>query len=319
MRNIFVIDNKETLKDKIKKSFIEEKEVKVKKIFPKDYEKVFKDIPDIIVINEVNIEGNILKICKNIRNNEDNLITPIIVVSNNNEKKHIIDILKNQVDLFVESPVNDKILFYSIKNLLRLLNSNRTVSPLTGLPGNVQIQAEMKKRLMSGKNFEMLYVDLDNFKAYNDTYGFGNGDEMIKFTAKVISKNVFKSSENNFVGHIGGDDFVAITEDENFEKICQNIIAEFDSEVLDYYNKEDRERGYIEVENRKGIMEQFALTSISIGAVECNNKRFKNVLEIGEAGAVVKHLAKTIFGSTYVIDRRKNREKRLDKANKMIK
>ena len=319
MRNIFVIDNKDTLKEKIKKFFAEEKEIRVKKILSKDYEKVFKNIPDIIIINETSIEENVLDLCKNIRNNEDNLITPIVVVSANNDKKHIIEILKNQVDLFIESPVNDKILFYSIKNLLRLLNSNRTVSPLTGLPGNVQIQAEIKKRLMSGRDFEMLYLDLDNFKAYNDTYGFSNGDEMIKFTARVISKNVFKGSENNFVGHIGGDDFVAITEDVNFEKICQNIIAEFDSEVLDYYNKEDRERGYIEVENRKGIMEQFALTSISIGAVEANNKRFKNVLEVGEAGAVVKHLAKTIFGSTYVIDRRKNREKRLDKPRKKIR
>ena len=89
------------------------------------------------------------------------------------------------------------------------------VSPLTGLPGNVQIQAEMKKRLSNKKKYTMLYIDLDNFKAYNDTYGFSKGDEIIKFTAKLILKNVMKN-EDNFVGHIGGDDFVAISEDENY-------------------------------------------------------------------------------------------------------
>ena len=98
--------------------------------------------------------------------------------------------------------------------------------------------------------------------------------------------------------------------DEDFEKICQNIIAEFDAQVKKFFSDEDYERGYIEVENRKGIAEQFPLTSISIGAVEVTKERFKNTLEIGEAGANVKHLAKTIFGSTYVIDRRKNRDER---------
>ena len=122
--------------------------------------------------------------------------------------------------------------------------------------------------------------------------------------------------ERNFVGHIGGDDFVAIVEDDDYERICQNIIAEFDKSVEACFTKEDIERGYIEVENRKGILEQFPLTSISVGVVEFTEKRFKNTLEIGEAGAAVKHLAKTIFGSTYVIDRRKNRDEVFEKGDK---
>ena len=121
-------------------------------------------------------------------------------------------------------------------------------------------------------------------------------------------------NEQNFVGHIGGDDFVAIVEGDDYEQVCQNIIAEFDKSVEKYFSKEDVERGYIEVENRKGVMEQFPLTTISVGVVEVTPERFKNTLEIGEAGAAVKHLAKTIYGSTYVIDRRKNREEIFDKA-----
>lgn len=176
----------------------------------------------------------------------------------------------------------------------------------------------MKRRLQNGTEFAMLYADLDNFKAYNDTYGFSNGDEIIKFTAKVLTKNVLKDDENdqNFVGHIGGDDFIAIVEGNDYEKICQDIIAEFDSQISKFFNKEDYDRGYMEVENRKGILEQFPLTSISIGVVDVTKERFRNTLEIGEAGAAVKHLAKTIYGSTYVIDRRKNRDEVYERVDK---
>ena len=112
--------------------------------------------------------------------------------------------------------------------------------------------------------------------------------------------------DNNFVGHIGGDDFIAIVEDEDYEKICQNIVLEFDKNVKKYFSDDDVEKGYLEVPNRKGIIEEFPLTTISVGAVEVEPGRFHNTLEIGEAGAQVKHLSKTIPGSTYVIDRRKH-------------
>lgn len=320
MKFIYVVDKEDNLKIKLEDVFKQEKDTKIKKIPPEDFDKMIKNIPDILVINEDNLGEDIIKYCKRVRTDDDNSITPIIVVSSNKETSHIVNILKNEVELYLENPVDKEILYYNIKNIIRLLNSNRMVSPLTGLPGNVQIQAEMKKRLSNNKEFAMLYIDLDNFKAYNDTYGFSNGDEIIKFTAKVIQDNVFaEENERNFVGHIGGDDFIAIVEGENYERIAQNIITEFDTGLYKFFNKEDIEKGYLEVENRKGIMEQYPLTSISIGVVDVAKDRFKNTLEIGEAGAAVKHLAKTIYGSTYVIDRRKNRDENFDKAaNKKI-
>ena len=152
-----------------------------------------------------------------------------------------------------------------------------------------------------------MYVDLDNFKAYNNVYGFLNGDEIIKFTARCVANHLHDTEdESNFVGHIGGDDFVAITANTNCEKICQDIILEFDQGVLKYFNKSDIEKGYLEIPNRKCVIEQFPLTSISIAVVVVDKGRFKNVLEIGESAAQVKHLAKMTPGSTYVIDRRKN-------------
>ena len=160
--------------------------------------------------------------------------------------------------------------------------------------------------MFNKEEFGVLYLDLDNFKAYNDVYGFIKGDEIIKFTARTIVRNVHKLQNNDcFVGHIGGDDFVAIVSKTDYDEICKNIINDFDTEILSYFTEEDRKRGYIEVANRRGILEDFPLTSISIGVVDAGIDRFENILEIGEVGAQVKHLAKTILGSSYVIDRRK--------------
>lgn len=318
MKKIYIVDENQKLLQSLKETMKKEKSINIKRYSSEEIEEALSNIPDIFIINEDNISIEVENLCKIIRSSEDNAITPIIVVSENNDEEHVIEILKSDVEIVLNSPVNSEILYYSIMNFIKLLNRNRMISPLTGLPGNVQIQAEIESRLSKGRKYAMMYVDLDNFKAYNDTYGFSNGDEMIKLTARVITKNVLErdDKERNFVGHIGGDDFVAIVEDNNYEEICQNIIAEFDKSVEKHFTKEDAERGYIEVENRKGVMEQFPLTSISVGVVEVTKQRFKNTLEIGEAGAVVKHLAKTISGSTYVIDRRKNRDEKLDKTDK---
>lgn len=311
MKNIYLLDNGEELRETLKSAFKKDKGLRIKSHSIDNFQKILRYIPELLLINEDSLEEgqDIIEICKEIRENVDNTKTPIIIISSNKKTEHVIDILKSDVELYLTAPIDEQILYYSIKNILRLLNSNRMVSPLTGLPGNVQIQAEMQKRLLNNQHFAMLYVDLDNFKAYNDTYGFANGDEIIKLTARLITKNIMgDNDDDNFVGHIGGDDFVAIVEGDGFEKTCQNIIAEFDKQIGKYFTEEDFNRGYIEVENRKGIMEHFPIISISIGVVEVTNDRFKNSLEIGEAGAAVKHLAKTIFGSTYVIDRRKNPE-----------
>ena len=307
MQIIYLIDNEENLKKELIQTFKEDKIYKFKQIKKENFEIALKDIPSLIIINEDSIENDVIELCRKIRNNDDNAITPIIVVSSNTSREHKIKILKEAVTYYIKKPIDFEYLYYTIKNITNLLYINRKVSPLTNLPGNVQIQAEMKKRLWRKEYFVMLYLDLDNFKAYNDVYGFVQGDEIIKFTARTIVKNVHcKDEDNNFVGHIGGDDFVAILEDHDFEKICQNIILEFDNNIKKYFSESDIRRGYLEVPNRKGIIEEFPLTSISIGAVEVPAGRFHNTLEIGEAGAQVKHLSKTIPGSTYVIDRRKS-------------
>lgn len=306
VQEIYIIDDDQKLISQIQEMFENEKEYKFKRVITKDIDIAIRNIPAAIIINENNIDKDILQLCKQIRENEDNCITPVIVLGEEWKKQHRIDILKTGIEYYIIKPIDLDYLYYTIKNIVKLMYINRRISPLTGLPGNVQIQTEMKKKLLGTEEFAVLYVDLDNFKAYNDLYGFTKGDEIIKFTAKTISRNVHQvKAEYSFVGHIGGDDFIAIVSRVDYEQICRNIIAEFDKQVLDFFTQEDANRGYVEVANRRGIMEQFPLTSISIGVVIADKDRFKSPLEIGENGAQVKHLAKTIMGSAYVIDRRK--------------
>ena len=305
-QEIYVIEDNEVLTNKLKKIFENEKEYIFINVNSNNVEEGMQTIPDLIIIDEDNISANTVDICNFIRKNNDNLITPIMVISSTIDKEHRLNILKTDVEYFIKSPMDDEYIYYTIRNIIRLMSSNRKVSPLTGLPGNIQIQVELRKRLLKKEEFAILYFDLDNFKEYNDTYGFLKGDEVIKFTAKTILRIMHQYKlEDSFVGHIGGDDFVGIISDIDYEKLCQDIIMVFDNNIKEYFNKEDIVKGYLEVENRKGIIEQFPITAISIGVVKVNPGEYKNPLEIGEVGAQVKHLAKTQIGSSYAINRRK--------------
>ena len=307
VQEIYIIDDNVELVKELTTLFEHEKEYKFKSVKTEDIDLALKNIPSLIIINEDGIEVEITNLCKKIREDDDNIITPIVVIGEKRDKEHRLSILKLCVEYYIVKPVDSQYLYYTIKNLVRLMYMNRRVSPLTGLPGNVQIQTEIKKRLLKKEEFAILYLDLDNFKSYNDLYGFTKGDEIIKFTARTISRNIHANEvEDSFIGHIGGDDFIAIVPHADYEQICKDIIKEFDEKVLNYFTKEDATRGYLEVANRRGIIEEFPLTAISIGVVIAEKGKFRNVLEIGEVAAQVKHLAKSIVGSTYVIDKREN-------------
>lgn len=305
VQEIYIIDDDDSSILIFRELFKNDPDYKFISVKTQQIDIALKNIPSLIVINEDAIDRNVVELCKKIRKDEDNTITPVIVVSSKDSKDHRVKILQQSVEYYIKKPVDEEYLYYTVKNLNRLLSSNRRVSPLTGLPGNVQIHAELKKRITNKQPFSVLYLDLDNFKAYNDVYGFLKGDEIIEFTADMITKLVHSDElENTFVGHIGGDDFVAIVPGIDCEKLCQNLIAYFDRHVKKFFTDEDLEKGYIEVANRRGIIEKFPLTSLSIGVVMADVGRFHNILEIGEIGAQVKHAAKSVMGSCYAVDKR---------------
>ena len=309
LQEIYIIDDKAELVNKMNDIFKKERGYHFVSVKSDEMETVLKNIPTLIIVEDDNTEMTAVSICETIRTNEDNNITPVIVVSSNSDHNYILEILGMAVQQYIIKPIDNEYFYYTIKNIIDFVTINRRISPLTGLPGNVQIQAEMKKRLLKKESFAVMYYDLDNFKAYNDVYGFSHGDEVIKLLARIIVKNVHEiESGNNFVGHIGGDDFVSIIDKYDYDKLCRKIIDEFDGNIIKYYTDEDLERGYVEVANRRGIIEKFPIISLSIAVVEIENGNFRNTLEIGEVSAQVKHLAKTETGSAYVINRRRSRK-----------
>ena len=222
IQDIYVIDDKNELIVTLNKLFEGMNEYRFINVKAEELSVALKNIPALIIVDEDNTDVSIFEICNTIRNDDDNNITPVAVVSSNIEKEHRVEVLKTSVQYYIKKPIDEQYLFYTVKNIIDLLYTNRKVSPLTGLPGNVQIQAEMKKRLLKNEVFAILYIDLDNFKAYNDVYGFSNGDEIIKFTAKVISQYAHNlENSDNFVGHIGGDDFVAIVSKTDYDKFAK--------------------------------------------------------------------------------------------------
>jgi diguanylate cyclase (GGDEF)-like protein len=183
--------------------------------------------------------------------------------------------------------------------------SNLDANPLTRLPGNIAIVKAIKSKIGCGKPYAIGYADLNNFKAYNDKYGFNKGDQVISFAAKVIVGAVNKlSPEDNFVGHVGGDDFIFVCGYEKANEICELITETFDKEIPKFYSEEDRNKGYIVVEDRRGVISQFPLVSIAIGMVSDEGKKFANLGQVNHSLTQLKKYAKSFQGSAYVRDRR---------------
>jgi diguanylate cyclase (GGDEF)-like protein len=191
------------------------------------------------------------------------------------------------------------------KRLKKLEEMSLDTSPLTRLPGGLSIERKLQEHIALDSPTAFCLLDIDNFKIFNDYYGYAKGNELIKATAGIIGEAVATyGNGNEFIGHIGGDDFVVITKPELFGKICNAITANFDKRVLDHYDEKIRKRGYIIWESRRGEQITFPLASLSIAVVTNSKRVFTNYLQFGEVAAEVKKWAKSIPGSVCVVDRR---------------
>lgn len=191
----------------------------------------------------------------------------------------------------------------SVKDLLlrtikvkeeRAINTN----PLTKLPGNSTIQKVMESTIEDTENWAVIYLDLDNFKAYNDAYGFPKGDQMIKAAAHAMES---ACSCGEFLGHIGGDDFVIISSKDQAEKLCGNIISNFSSSILDLYCKYDRDRGYIVSVDRNGFTQKFPMVTMSIAVITSDKTKIDNISELSGIIAATKKKAKQVTGNSVIV------------------
>jgi diguanylate cyclase (GGDEF)-like protein len=192
------------------------------------------------------------------------------------------------------------------QRLKRLEEMSLDANPLTHLPGSIAIENALNKRLKQETSLAFCQLDLSHFKAFNDRYGYARGNEVIQATAKIVTEVVKgQGNEESFVGHIGGDDFVVITSAERYEKICLAIIDSFDRMVLDFYDLEDRQQGYIQGETRQGQKVSFPIMTLAIAVVNNQYHRLKNHIQVGEIAAELKKYAKSFSHSIFVVDRRK--------------
>ena len=180
-----------------------------------------------------------------------------------------------------------------------------SVNPSSRLPGPAAIEREIEHQIELEQQFAVCYADLDNFKAFNDFYGYYYGDRVIKLSARIIKDVVFDVCREGFVGHIGGDDFIFIIPSDLVPSICEHIIRTFDTIIPYRYADEDRQRGYIITKNRDDKDQSFEIMTLSIAVVINRGKMFKHVGEMSHMLADLKKYTKSLPGSNYVIERRK--------------
>jgi diguanylate cyclase (GGDEF)-like protein len=208
-------------------------------------------------------------------------------------------------DDYITKPFDIGELVARVKAVLRRTQAARDLSPLTGLPGNFRIGQEIEQHISSGRYFALVHCDLDNFKAFNDHYGFMRGDEVIRFCARCLHNATEEIAEPEaFVGHIGGDDFVALVSADRAEDYCKRVIERFDDGILDYYDTADALRGYIEVIDRRGERYAFPVVSISLGVVTNLTRPISSQWEASAIAVEMKEFAKKRAGSSFEIDRR---------------
>ena len=179
-------------------------------------------------------------------------------------------------------------------------------SPLTRLPGNIAIEKVLDRKLQEDEPFAVCYGDLDNFKAYNDRYGYIKGSEVIKMTGEIIYDAVkCHSNEDAFVGHVGGDDFIMVVPTKDVGAVCTAVIDTFTERIREHYSDEDLARGAIEGNDRYGVRRIFPIMTISIAVLTCQKGEYDSAVKIAKAAVQIKEYVKESPGSNYLINRRR--------------
>lgn len=230
---------------------------------------------------------------------------PVVILSASGTRDSKVEGLSLGADDFISKPVDVRELLARIRMILKRSRQGLDANPLTRLPGNLSIESRIEAALGAGKPLAVLYVDLNQFKAYNDVYGYEEGDRVIKALARVLVDPV-RAGQADFVGHIGGDDFIVLTTPERMEPVAQAICERFDAVVPSFYSAEDKLRGFIRTKDRQGAVRDFPFLSVAIGICHNKERALLGFAQVAHLGAELKKAAKSKGGSAYVVDRRKD-------------
>lgn len=265
---------------------------------------IYSSMPNLIVIELNEGDKDAIQHINNLKEEPVFRQMPILIIAGQGfatKWQHLL------VEDYIRKPELEKEIV--LRSELCILRSERVVeiNPLTRLPGNISINRQIQERIDHGEIFSFGYADLDYFKPFNDKYGFSRGDEIIRITGHIIFNIVRnKQPKGSFVGHVGGDDFVFITDIHCAELAAAEIIDAFDRIVPTLYDPADRELGTIQSYDRQGILRNFPVMTISIGITAMRGRSFSHYGEITEAASEMKKYAKQFKESCFKSDRRQN-------------
>ena len=245
-----------------------------------------------------------LQACRRMKNDSFTGIVPVCVCTRD-EDIAFAAAFDAKADEVLREQVNPIEVPLRLDALLRRSDRDTFVHPSTRLPGAVEIETEIARRLDTGEAFAVCYADLDHFKEYNDRYSYYDGDRVIRILAKILH-DVVKGTcaEEAFVGHIGGDDFIFIMPVSRVNETCTEIVHAFDTLIPFQYSEQDRRAGYYFGKDRRGQLHKVPLMSVSIGVVTNERRKFTHAGQVSELATEMKSYAKTLPGSVFTIDRR---------------
>jgi diguanylate cyclase (GGDEF)-like protein len=260
--------------------------------------------PDLVLLDVMMPRLDGFEVAQRLRKNPQTANTSIIMLTAKALSSDKVTGLQSGADDYIIKPFDPIELLARVKGTLRRAKEMRNLSPLTGMPGNIRIQEEIERQVRERRPFAVLYVDLDNFKAYNDKYGFVRGDRLIQGAGRTIQDAVMAHDTDGFVGHVGGDDFVAVVEPETAEDVAKRVCERFDEDRRLYYEDEDLDRGFVRMEDRKGVEQDIPLVSVSVGIATTSKRAFAHYGEAVAVATEMKQFAKRDGGSSYAVDRR---------------
>ncbi len=262
-----------------------------------------RELPDLVLLDVMMPGLDGFDVLRELRGRFRTHHLPVIMLTAKGETPHKVRGLAQGANDYLSKPFVPDELVLRVRNMLQLSRSQRDANPLTGLPGNRAIARELNRRLEAGQAFGFLYFDLDHFKAYNDHYGYVKGDAVLTMLADLLANEVL-ACEDAFLGHVGGDDFIAVTLPQDADGLAARIVAEFDERILGQYEPQDRRRGYIELPDRTGRLRRFPPVSLTVAVVVEQQGQEGHVGRLNAVAAELKKYGKSLPGSQIVHERR---------------
>ncbi|MFP5298247.1 MAG: response regulator [Actinomycetota bacterium] len=263
-------------------------------------------MPELVLLDVMMPKLDGFEVCQRLRSDTRTKHLSVIMLTAKSLSADKVVGLTAGADDYMIKPFDPIELVARVKSALRRSKTMRGLNPLTQLPGNIEVQDQLSKRVQEGQPFALLYIDLDNFKSFNDHYGFLRGDEVIKLLASCARESIeAHGGFGSFLGHIGGDDFVAIVSPDDAEVLAEDLIDRWDRSILERYDPDDADRGYVEVADRKGVVHRFPIVTVSIGIAMNSQRAISTHWEASEIAAEMKAFAKRESRSSFAIDRRR--------------